>query len=209
MKSRRIFTMILVFAVLIAGSILPGACAPAAPATPTVVPTLGPLDLVKAFETAFNQHDLEAAMGLMTEGVIYRWGGWGTSWGYDDTQTFLKNWFFGLNSEVHFTDCTPDAMQVTCKSVYVTNWGTAAGLSDGYHFDQSVFSFEDNKISKIEDGFDRTEESAQISNFSNAFWSWLYKNYPDEYEKYINDTIADGAGELYTKRTQEFAATLK
>ena len=91
----------------------------------------------------------------------------------------------------------------------MTNWGTAAGLSDGYHFDQSVFSFEDNKISKIEDGFDRTEESAQISNFSNAFWSWLYKNYPDEYEKYINDTIADGAGELYTKRTQEFAATLK
>ena len=212
----------------VALSFLVSACAPAATTAPTETPlptaipiptktptamlaltqTPDPLDLVKAFEDAFNRHDLEATMGLMTVDMLFYWTDWIQTTSREETQALINEYFFGENSTFTHTDCSTAGDTVTCKAIMSNDFTKAAGVND-YHFDQADFTFRENKIRKIFYYKDQVDDNTKINEFASGFFSWLEKNYPSEYGLYVPNHLAPGSGRTLGMRELEYAATLK
>jgi hypothetical protein len=208
MNAQRTSSVIFAIVLLIVVGILVNACSTATPLAPTLTPTMSPVDLVKAYDDAYNHHDIVAVMGLMTEDVSLELGQHYYAWTRKETQAFLENYLFGLNSEVHHTDCSPSGDQVSCRAVFIDDWWLATGLT-GYHFAIADFTLQENKIKKITYGNDQPSDLMTIINWSDKFEEWLLKNYPSEYDKLNSDLAASGEGQSISKRIKEYTATLK
>jgi hypothetical protein len=227
MNGQRTSSVVFAILVLMAGVILVSACNSATPVapTPTLVPptataeaatptpkptpTMGPVDLVKAYEDAFNRHDLTAAMGMLADNIIFEWSHFYTAVTRKETQALLENYYFGLNSKVQHTNCKVDGDQVFCKAIYSDDeFGQAAGLK-GYHFGYADFTIQENKIRKITYGGDQAEDAKILDEWVNKFWPWLYTTYRSDSDLLLKDPIPPGAGEILSRRAKEFAATLE
>ncbi len=205
MNGQRIKSVVLAIVLWVALSILASACGPAAPPAPTATPS--PVDLVKAYEDAFNRHDMEGVMGLLSENIKFHMSSYYSS-NRDTMQSLLKEVYFGFNSEIRHIDCTTSEYSVTCKSVFNADWVKAAEVNE-QHFGKAVFTFHENKIGGIEYGLENADERAKFDNFFISFFEWFEKKYPDEYEKYANDHLLPGFGQTVNMRIQEYAASLK
>ncbi len=177
MKAKLFF----IAALLVAGLGLVSACSPAAPKVPTPTPTLGPLDIVKAYEEAFNKHDIAATMALLTEEFTLRRPRDGDSYmGKDSVQEFIENWF-GSNGEVHFTDCTNSADKVTCKLAAEEDCTRSFGM-DAYHWDAS-FKIVGDKIGEMTWDHDNPDDYKQYVGTVNKALAWFEESHPDEYKQ--------------------------
>ena len=205
--------VIAVLLVLAAGLVLVSACSPAAPKVPTPTPTMSPLDVVKAHEEAFNLHDITSLMALLTEEVVLRRPQDGDSYkGKDSVQGFMESWF-GLNGEVHFTECTNSADMVTCKLAAVEDCVRSFGM-DAYHWDAS-FKIVGDKISEITWDHDNSDDSRQYVGTWNKALAWSKKSLPNEYTQIMQYMQQDNyghsleKGKLVSKICKEFAASIK
>jgi hypothetical protein len=198
------------------GVILVTACSPAAltqvPPTPTQVlptPTMGPVDVVKAYEDAFNRHDVQGTMAWLTEDVSFLVPSWGNMElkTRQDVQK-LHEFYLAGPIEVHYTDCQTSANTVTCKTTYAEACSRAFGINvvPGV----AVFTMLNDKIQTIK--WDLTsDESNQYSENFDKFFSWWEKTYPDEFKWSQTDDnwLTKENGAILAKRCQEYGATIK
>ena len=221
MHKKRTQSIVLAIMVWVALSLLASACGPAAPPVPTATPapTAAPvraaastsdlLDMVKTYEDAFNRQDLEGVMALLTNDVVFQLSSFHTSRGKQDTQALVGDFFFGMNSEFHHTDCTSSEDEVDCKAIAINDWNKAAGAMEGYHYNYSKFLFKEDKILKIMYWGDWPSDGNRLLAFNDKFLTWLDKTYPDISQSWNTIIFAPDGGQLASRLTQEFAATLK
>jgi hypothetical protein len=205
----RIIVFILV--ILGAGLVLVSACSNS-PKVPTPTPTTSPLDLVKVFEDAFNQHDITGLMALLTEDVVLRRPYDGDSYrGKNFVQGFIEV-FAGSNGEAHFTDCANSAELVTCKLAVVEDCTRSFGM-DAYHWDAS-FKIVGDKISEIIWDNDTDDFIQYVESVDKAV-AWFEESHPEEYKQWqqymqlVNYGHSIEKGNLLSKICKEYAASIK
>ncbi len=211
---------------LMVSFVICSACSPTAPKastpiptteTPRLTPTLAStptqtinlVGLIKSYEDAFNRHDIDAVMVLLSPDptVIFGTGTGVSAANQRDTQLLLKNWVFGLNSEIHHADCMITGDTVSCKSVYNDVIVTAVGLAV-YHYDQTEFTFKGDKLQTLIYKGEPNEEYRKLNKWTQDFGYWLRKNYPSDAVIWDTNLYAPDSGEITSLRIKEYAATL-
>lgn len=191
--------------VIAIGVILLSACGPAAATQPPPTPTLNALDLVHAFETAQNNHDISKVMALFTDdaSLIDIEGNVLTL--QEKIQKYIE-YNEGINQEIHFTNCQVSGISVKCNYTSTDDCTKAFGLNPlpGTYY----FILSNNKIKIItENRFWNSPEFIQAFEIYERFTAWFDKNYPDEWAA-IN--VSDESwttretGYLLIKRCLEF-----
>jgi hypothetical protein len=92
MNTKRINWAGYIIILLMVGSMLASACSSN---TPKPTPTPGPLDFVKAYENAFNQHDLDAIKALFGPNIMFDMAGWDTPDTPANVVALFGNYYFG------------------------------------------------------------------------------------------------------------------
>jgi hypothetical protein len=155
----------------------PPTTAPAAVPS-AAAPVAGPLAVVKAFEEAYNRHDVDAAAGLFAADGCIAWGDRGEC-GYWSKQRLLYD--AALNRELALSDCSVAGGRVTCKAVQRDVCLEAGGLGET-HFAPVVFIFEAGKMLLVQ--ATKTPEDAQRDLlFLYKLAGWAHRTRPAEWEK--------------------------
>jgi hypothetical protein len=204
------YRKILIFVILL--TMLASGCSkqaspPATPTSPPPTPTMGPVDVVKAYEDAWNRHDVPGAMAWLTEDVSFSQK---DLWELTTQQDVQKGheFFLALPVEVHYTDCQTSADTVTCKMTYADACTQAFGMNAAPG--ETVLTIVNNKIKMIKWTMDPAADAQYWANFD-KFMSWFEKTYPDEYKWTQTDDnwLTKENGAILAKRFQEYGATLK
>jgi hypothetical protein len=201
----------LTIVVLTTVSLLAGGCSPATPTQPPptatqppATPTTGPLDLVKAYEEAFNRHDVEAVMALVSDNIWIDLVNWPSDQSHSrqESHDLLESWF-ALNVEFHHTDCkTTGSSVVGCKAVASLDCSKAAGMS-GINFLAVTFDLHNSKIDQITLQMQPDDENT-YSSFLNNMEQWANRVHPEEMKKV---TVTNGEmGAIYGGLCKEYAA---
>ncbi len=172
------------------------ACAPAAtptpvaptptpvPPTPTVAPltptpTVDLLGRVKAFQDAFNKHDIEGVLALFDDPPL---------WSLEQFRALSKQavrnqveYYSQLHLHVEFSDCTQSDDWVSCKLTTTDD----CDLARGYHWD-AKFGFGNDKIDSF-NGVISSEDATAGKNRDNQMQSWAQQNLPAEAAKVYVD----------------------
>jgi hypothetical protein len=155
----------------------PPSTAPSA-APSAAVPTAGLLAVVKAFEEAYNRHDVDATAGLFKDDGCIDWGGRGECGYWSRQQLFYDA---ALHRELELSDCGVADGRVTCKGTQRDDCLEAGGLGET-HFAPVVFTFEEGKILLVQAV--KTPEDAQRDLlFLYALAGWAHQTRPAEWEK--------------------------
>ena len=182
---------------------------PPTPTTPPPTPTMGPVDVVKAYEDAWNRHDVPGANAWLTEDVSFLVPSWGNMElkTRQDVQK-VHEFYFAGPVEVHYTDCQTSADTVTCKMTFAEACSRAFGINviPGV----AVFTMLNDKIQTIK--WDHTsDELNQFSAGWDKFTSWFEKTYSSEWTSITTDDnwLTKETGAILAKRCPEYGATLK
>jgi hypothetical protein len=207
MKSPFTRRFCLAAAMFAVGHILLSACSPAA--TPPPTPTPGPLDIVKAYETAFNKHDLTNLMALQTETVVFRKPEWNEDHLSYDQVKHAYGFYFGANTEIHLSGCQAENGTVTCQIAYAEDCLRTSGSKE--YTLNAVFTFEAGKIKSVVWNDPATDSKAfkDWGKFEEDFFGWYFKTYPDQYQVMINNFWQPENGPIFAQRCKEYGATLK
>ena len=217
MNSKPHQTITNIIGFMVAILLVAGGCAPAATPSPTPLPptpipptsTPDPVNLVKAYEEAFNQKDMEALVPLFTEDIIFQGGDWITPL-YEAEIRAQHGYVFTRNQTLQNTDCVLAKDTVTCQAVIQDDCITAGGL-DGLHFSKIEYELVDGKIHQV--------TSLMASEDAQNFWyflfipfrRWVDKNYHEDVSIIFSgpDRLYKNpeAGQILSKLCKEYAAT--
>jgi hypothetical protein len=195
---------------IMAGAVFFSACSPLAAPTPT--PTPGPLDAVKAYEKAFNAHDLSGLMALHADKVDFRKPEWGENhYGYEKVKN-AYGVYFAINTVIHLSGCQVEKDGVTCQLTFTEDITRAAGVTD-YPL-KAVFRFDGEKIKEVVwNDPDVTSKANYVWNqYERDFLTWWHKTYPDEYVtmfQSLNAFWVTENGPITENRLKEYIAQLK
>ena len=182
------------------------ACAPAAPASK---PNMTQAELVKAYETAFNNHDVDGTLALMAGNPHIQDEIYGVNIdGQRQAQGFF-DYLFTLNANMKISDCenTSEAT-VVCKTTYNDDCTRAACMED-YRRDLQ-FNFLGQAIQRLAWTNDAEQDLQKYCDFMDQYEPWLKTAYPDEFDQVMNEPYFDHTlGEINSQRCQEFAAASK
>jgi len=199
-----------IIGILLAITVIASGCSPAATLSPTAIPptpTPDLIGLVKAYEDAFNRHDLEATMALFVDNATYKLGEWYTSVIKQLTSDY-HNTLFGLNSVIQNTECTTLNATVSCKVVLHHDCTEAAGM-DGDHY-TSDYIIENGKIGSFH-ALELPEDYRALNNLYDPMITWAAKNNPEEWKKIwgLNGSLIYNfeTGKIWAKGCRDYAAT--
>ena len=200
-----------IIGIFLATILIASACSPAATPSPTAIPatpTPDPIGLVKAYEEAFNRHDLDAVMALFADDAATQ-NVWfvGSSVISKPDISLQHDYSFGRNHTIQNSECSMDNDTVTCQAVTWDDCTKAAGL-DGLHYKSVKYVFEDKKINKVT-GTIVGDDYAAMGRFNSRLIYWTQANRSEELDKVIDGEfliINREAGEILAKLCQEFAA---
>jgi hypothetical protein len=176
----------------------------------TPIPTPDQVGQVKAFEDAYNRHDVDGALAMFADKAWY--------FQFFPNQQ-IRDYFVyskAMSAESHFSDCAWAKDTVTCKSsIYSDTCTKLAGLQ-GIPDKDVVFTFKDGKISKVSSASMESAEINIIWNFYGAIVYWAENNDktaeldkagpPGDYRFTIYN---NEAGEVTAKLCQEYADSKK
>jgi hypothetical protein len=202
MNSQRTSPVILAIAWLIAASMVVASCNSILPLAPTQTPTTRPETLVKAYEDAFNQHDLAAVMDLLSEKVSINLVGWTDQARSGQEARDLNGMWFAMNFEMHYSNCKTTGTMVYCNAVASVDCSKAAGMN-GINFSNASFEINNNKIDQIVMQMQADDEKTYRS-FLNHMEQWMNEVQPGELEK--TDIINQESGTIYSSLCREYAA---
>lgn len=212
MNSQRIrgylFTLILLAAV----SMLVYACGPRAAnqtlPTPTQAKDLP--DLIKTFENAYNQHDVQGLMALLTNDATYDEINWGVS---DSTLKDIQKrheFYFGQNYKIYLSDCKASSGSVTCKMAESDDCVSASGIN--LYRGEALFMLQNNKIRGYQWTNDNSDDQNQFYTFLvEKYLPWMQIHYATDYGQLMgpDSGLSYDLGVRTGKECHEFAATLK
>jgi len=189
MNSHQTKLLVLAIILLTIVSFLAGGCSPAIPTQPPPTPTLEPLNLVKIYEQtfikiyelAFNRHDVDATMDLLSENVSIDLVGWPDQAHSRQEARDLEEFWFAMNVEFHYIDCNATGSSVSCKAVAIDDCSKHAGMN-GINFSTASFEFSNGKINSIRLQM-RADDENTYQNFLNNMELWATKVYPDDLKK--------------------------
>jgi len=195
---------------LICGLVLLGCSLPPL-AQPT--PTPGPLDLIKAFESAMNRDDTDSAMDLFHEdGFVYSLR---TQHSTDkkSLRYFLDEWAVLGSPNNTYRDCQSEGEQVTCILDCIGDGSVVAeafGL-DVIHY-QVTFAFQDNKIREMI-GDVVSDEAAAVDAAIGEVLDWALENIPETYLEHQRELAASDrsgrkVGELVVEMCREYVEAM-
>jgi hypothetical protein len=188
-----------------------GGCSSASTPSPTTIPpSPDPVSLVKSYEEAFNQHNLDTTMALFSDEAIDQWGTHYTAVLKQDVRSYHE-FMFGLNSVLENTECTQSQDMVNCKSVLRFDCTDAAGM-DGDHYTID-YTFENGKIYKIT-AVELPEDLNVLNTFMRQTSAWAEKNNLEGWKNSMGSmgsmgtlNILSESGQAWAKACQEYAAT--
>ena len=160
------------------------ACSPAPPAEPPPTPTPGPLEIIKALESAWNQGDTDAALDLFVdEGLDYRVGVFTVQ--NKDALGWIHDGFHSLGStEDVYEECQSEGEEVTCTWSYYDGICLEAQGLEVVHF-RVTFTFEGHKIRSMS-GAPFSEERPVYQEALEKWGAWAAANRPEEWRRYEN-----------------------
>jgi hypothetical protein len=202
--------MFLHLVVLICTLLTLAACGLAA--APTITPTPSPLDLVKKYEVAVNNHDLNGLMSLLSDSTAFNIVEWDDNF---NTRKDVENgygFYFGVHLKIHLSDCKADNDVITCQVTYTEDCLRSAGVKEATF--KGIFKVESGKIKQItwRDSMANSPTLQTYGAFEKKFFTWYGTTYPDEWKKMTTSAAAfwqTENGPIYDKRCLEYAATQK
>ena len=136
---------------------------PASP-TPPAAMTSSELSLVMAYESAFNRHDLDGTMALLSENVSFFLTDWNSQFlSRQETQN-AHAYFIAINGEIQLTDCELSANTVLCKLIWADDCSRAAGMN-GVD-EEVIFTLNGDKIRKIAWQFKQIDAHQEYLEFN-------------------------------------------
>ncbi len=207
MNGHRILKIIII---LLTAAVAFNACASSAPksnpAPPATATAAGPLDVIKYYEAAFNSHNIKAVMALWTENRSFYIQSWDTWPGVGNDVQGMHEVYFGLNAEIHFTECQILPNWIACEQSHSHDGLQALGFSS--MIGKATFTFENNKIKQY-NWDDTSDENSRFTEEWNKFTSWYSATYLAEFKAILRDFNTFATGATIAKRVKEYAATRK
>jgi hypothetical protein len=179
--------------------------------SPSAAPAADLLALVKAFEEAYNRHDVGATLGLVGQTACTDWsdGPRCRSTGLED----LLRYDAALNSQLKIGECTLDGDRATCSATGRNDCLTSGSL-DATHYAPVVFWFQDGKIAVI--AATRAPVDTQRDwGFLSSLAAWAQQTRPAEWDKAgrgdlldpgISPTFDGQTGAVMSALCKEYAA---
>jgi hypothetical protein len=161
------------------------AAASTTPAPSSSAPTSDLLAIIKAYQDAVNQHDVDAVTALFADRAIYRMSAGAV--GRDEIRE-VEDWQAGLNDRLEFTDCKAEGNTVTCKGFLTDDCEKAVG-GLGVRLDEVTFKVDDGKIQNVYGSASGVDSTRSDEN-GGLLIAWAQSNRPEDYAKYINPTKA-------------------
>lgn len=96
------------------------------------------VDLVKSYLETHNAHDIDRAVSLLSEDVIFETVGVWIKRGQDKVRE-LEEWDAALGSSLAFTGLAAEGNQVKCQATERNAWFRLAGIDEVY-YDSCVFT---------------------------------------------------------------------
>lgn len=154
---------IMMFAILLSGSMI------AYTNRETAVPNY--INLVKAYESANNAHDIDTVMTMFTEDAQFELVGQETLPNREAIQA-IHEYDKGINTRLTFQNCSVEGLIVTCTVAEQNDWLIAANLGEIF-YPSSIFTFtETGKIQKIAATLS-AEDGAAMGGVLAEFIPWL------------------------------------
>ena len=161
--------------------------------TPAPTPTPGPLDIIKAYESAMNRGDTDAALDLFVdEGLRYQV--WGASAEDKEGLRFWLGWFIGMgHPDDTYRDCEPAGEEVVCiQDTYDGVCLEAFGF-DVLHY-EITFTFQNDKIRAMSGDIVRDEKAALEAAIAKKN-EWAAENVPEMWQKWMSFYVTmEGSG---------------
>jgi hypothetical protein len=136
------------------------------------------LGLVKAFEDAYNRHDVDATAGLLGRSACMDWGA-GPKCGRSEVKNELR-YDGALNSELEISDCRVEGDRVTCRATERNDCLAARGLN-GTHDASVDFTIQDGKITYVT-ATKPPEDAQRDLLFFISLTGWAHRARPSEYQ---------------------------
>ena len=151
------------------------------------------MDLIKAYEKAYNNHDLEGLMSLYTEEVRFEVIGSFVKYGKEEVRK-LTEYDFAVNVHMDISDIRIDWDTVIFRLTESNDWFRLAGV-DELVYEPNKVVFKDGLIKEIKSEI--TKDSAiALGKAWNDLMGWATK----EKTKELSDLMPEGEF-IYNKNT--------
>jgi hypothetical protein len=156
------------------------------------------LAVVKAFQDAYNRHDVDAALDLFGKTACTDWSDGPRC--RDSGLEKLLRYEAALNSEIEISDCSVEGDRATCEATE-RNDCLAAGSQGGTHFAPVVFWFQDGVIAVIA-ATRMSADTQRARGFLSSLAGWAQKSRPAEWDKAGRGDLLDaGASPVFDDQT--------
>ncbi|MCK4329991.1 nuclear transport factor 2 family protein [candidate division WOR-3 bacterium] len=131
---------------------------------------------VKAFEKAYNSHDLERIMSLYAENATFEAVGQFVLKGKEQIRD-LTEYDIALNIHMSISECIAKGDTVICKLAETNDWFKTAGIKETYYSTKFVFS---DGLIKLLRANATPETNQAFSQVLNPLTEWASKERPQQ-----------------------------
>lgn len=140
------------------------------------------LNLVRAFQEAVNEHNVDKVMEMFTDNAQFELVGISKYSGKKEIRNVF-DYDAGVNTQLKFIDCKSEGNKVNCKFIERNDRLSAIGI-DELEYPVCTILFRDRLIENFS-----AEISPEMVQYNTEVWQkfmpWFSQNYPDEYSKMI------------------------
>jgi hypothetical protein len=160
--------------------------APAATAA-AAAPAVDLLALIKAYQDAYNRHDVDATAGLFADKGCIDWGVV-PKCGSSELKDLLR-YDAALNSQLEISDCIVEDDHVTCNAAQRNDCLAAGGLGET-HYAPVAFLFQNGKIALVT-ATKMPEDAQRDLLFLYLLAGWSHRTRPAEWDKAGRQDLLD------------------
>jgi hypothetical protein len=135
-----------------------------------------PVDLVKLYELAYNNHDLGELLPLFAEDATFELTGQFTLKGKEDIRR-MAEYDFALHIHMTIDNLIPKCDTVLCEVIEMNDWLEAAGIDEAFYTGR--FVFEDGLIKHIK-GSPTPETDKAFQEVLVPLMEWASKERPEQ-----------------------------
>jgi hypothetical protein len=155
-----LFSLLLLFAIAIAS------CSPKP----------SPVDLVRAYQSAYNSHDLERLLSLFAEDATFEVVGQFVFKGKEDIRR-VAEYDFALNIHMRISGPTIKGDTIFCGLIETNDWLKTAGIGEAHYAARFVV---EGGLVKVIEGKALPETDTAFSQVLNPLLEWASKQRPEQ-----------------------------